>query len=138
MSKSPEKLRIFVVDDEQIIASTLTLILQHNGYDATAFTQPMEALRAARIDAPALVISDVVMPLLTGVELAGLIRRSCPETRIVLFSGQAPPGNMLQIAEETGERCQFLSKPLHPIEFVKKIRAIMAELSTGTATVNSR
>jgi CheY-like chemotaxis protein len=62
--------RVFVVDDENIIASTLALILQHKGFDATPFTKPFEALRAACSQAPDLLVTNVVMPLLSGIELA--------------------------------------------------------------------
>jgi len=48
--------RVFVVDDEPVIASTLAAILKLHGYSATAFTFPLEALVAARSKAPDLVI----------------------------------------------------------------------------------
>jgi CheY-like chemotaxis protein len=49
--------RVFVVDDEHVIASTLVLILQMHGFSATFFTCPLEALTAARLKAPDLLIS---------------------------------------------------------------------------------
>jgi CheY-like chemotaxis protein len=51
--------RVFVVDDERVIASTLTAILTVNGYDARCFVNPLEALEAARTAGPDLLISDV-------------------------------------------------------------------------------
>lgn len=61
---------IFVVDDEAVIASTLAAILRLHGYSATAFTSPLEALAAAQLDAPDFLVSDVAMPVLSGVDLA--------------------------------------------------------------------
>jgi CheY-like chemotaxis protein len=55
--------RIFVVDDEPVIASTLAAILQMNGFSAKFFTCPLGALAAARLKAPNLLISDVVKPV---------------------------------------------------------------------------
>ncbi len=62
--------RIFVVDDEATIASTLALILNSSGFSATAFTDPLEALRSAEAQCPDFLISDVVMPKLNGIDLA--------------------------------------------------------------------
>jgi len=53
--------RIFIVDDEPVIASSLAAILQMNGFSAKFFTCPLEALAAARSESPDLVISDVAM-----------------------------------------------------------------------------
>jgi CheY-like chemotaxis protein len=50
--------RIFVVDDEPVIASSLAAILRMNGFSARFFTSPLEALAAARSESPDLVISD--------------------------------------------------------------------------------
>ena len=52
MAQTREKSRIFVVDDELIIASTLATILRMNGFDALSFTRPQEALQAAREKVP--------------------------------------------------------------------------------------
>jgi CheY-like chemotaxis protein len=54
--------RIFVVDDEPVIASSLAAILRMNGFSAKFFTCPLEALAAARFESPDLVIADVAMP----------------------------------------------------------------------------
>jgi CheY-like chemotaxis protein len=68
--------RVFVVDDEHVIASTLAAILTLHGYSATSFTSPQEALAAARSSAPDLLISDVLMPGFSGVDLAIQIKAS--------------------------------------------------------------
>jgi CheY-like chemotaxis protein len=62
--------RIFVVDDEHVIASTLAAILKMNGFSAWFLHLPLEALTAARSQAPDLLISDVVMLDISGIELA--------------------------------------------------------------------
>ena len=93
--KSSQQVSIFVVDDEQIITKTLTLILQNSCYFAQAFFNPIQALAAALPEAPDLIISDVVTPQLTGVELAIQIEAICPSCIVILFSGQADAGNLL-------------------------------------------
>jgi len=113
--------RVFVVDDEHVIASTLAAILKLHGYSATSFTSPLEALAAARSRAPDLLISDVVMPDLSGVDLAILIKAECPECKILLFSGQAATQDLLKDARSQGHTFQLLQKPVHPSVMLSRV-----------------
>jgi len=113
---------VFIVDDEQIIAETLTLILQRNGFTARFFTDPLEALAAARSETPDLILSDVMMPELSGVDLAIAIERDCPDCKIMLFSGHAETVDLLSKARERGYDFSLLTKPLHPAELLRRIR----------------
>jgi DNA-binding NtrC family response regulator len=81
---------IFVVDDESIIAETL-MILERSSFQAKAFMNPLEALSAATAesDPPDMLISDVIMQRLSGVNLAIKIKEFCPSCNVLLFSGQA-------------------------------------------------
>jgi CheY-like chemotaxis protein len=124
VSQLSERPRVFVVDDEFIIASTLATILQRNGFDALSFTHPLEALKAARVKAPDLLISDVMMPDLSGVDLAILLKKYCPGCKVLLFSGQAATADLLDDAREKGHDFELLSKPIHPAEFLQKIKAV--------------
>jgi PleD family two-component response regulator len=51
---------VFVFDDEDIIASTLAIVLNSSGFEAASFTSPLDALHAASVQGPDLLISDVV------------------------------------------------------------------------------
>ena len=121
--------RVFVVDDEHVIASTLAAILKLHGYSATSFTSPLEALAAARSRAPDLLISDVVMPDLSGVDLAILIKAECPECKILLFSGQAATQDLLKDARSQGHTFQLLQKPVHPSIMLSMIGVLATESS---------
>jgi CheY-like chemotaxis protein len=116
-----ERYLVFVVDDEWIIASTLAAILQQNGYESVYFTQPLAALEAARFEAPVLLISDVMMPEMSGVELAIQLKAISPGCKILLFSGQASTADLLHRASEQGHEFELLSKPVHPTELLKRI-----------------
>jgi FixJ family two-component response regulator len=70
--------RVFVVDDDRLIASTTVTILQLSGYEAHCFVDPLDVLEAARTVEPDLVIADVVMPGLSGIDLAVLLKEQCP------------------------------------------------------------
>jgi CheY-like chemotaxis protein len=115
---------VFVVDDEQVIASSLAAILKLHGYAATAFTSAREALAAAQSKAPDLLISDVLMPGLSGVDLAIQIRGECPECRILLFSGQATTQDLLKEARRQGNLFELLQKPVHPSALLESIESL--------------
>ncbi len=114
--------RILVVDDERLIASTLAAILRQSGYQAESFTNPLDALHSAKLNAPDLVISDVVMPQMSGVELAMLLKATCPDCKILLFSGQAATVDFLEPARKKGHHFNILSKPIHPKDLLQAIR----------------
>jgi CheY-like chemotaxis protein len=117
------------VDDEHVIASTLATILKLHGYSALSFTSPLEALEAARRKAPHLLISDVAMPGLSGVELAIRIKADCPDCKVLLFSGQAFTQDLLQDARRRGHDFQLLVKPVQPSAMLKCIEALSTESS---------
>jgi CheY-like chemotaxis protein len=112
---------IFVVDDEQVIASTLATILQLNGFIVTPFTRPVEALLAARLEAPDILISDVMMPELSGIDLAIELRELYPKCKVLLFSGQAATSDLLERARERGQDFRLLLKPVLPVELLAEI-----------------
>ena len=114
--------RIFVVDDERVIAETLATILERSGFSAQCFFNPLEALHAARSDAPDLLISDVMMPQLSGVELAVQIKGLWPLCQVLLFSGQAGNADLLQGARKQGHDFRLLSKPVHPSDLLREIQ----------------
>ena len=120
--KTNKPVKVFVVDDEQVIALTLATILNNSGFIATAFFGPMEALSAAQTNAPDLLISDVVMPGLSGVELAIQLRSFCPDCKILLFSGQAATADLLKAARDQGHDFTLLSKPVHPTDLLGAIQ----------------
>ena len=121
---SAQKPRVFVVDDEQVIAQTLALILQHNGFNATAFTNPLLAFETAKTEIPDLLISDVVMPEMSGVDLAIALHALCPSCKILLFSGQSVTTDLLSAAREKGHDFRLLSKPIHPSDLLAAIKTI--------------
>lgn len=123
MSESQKQPRVFVVDDEDVIASTLAMILRsQGGFNARSFTKPHDALDAARLDPPDLLISDVVMPQLSGIELAIQVREHCPDCKVLLFSGQAATFNLLETARTNGYDFDLLEKPVHPSDLLARIR----------------
>ena len=114
MPEGGRKLLALVVDDEEIIADTLVVILNRDGFDARAAYSGETGLVLARALKPDVLISDVVMNGMSGVELAIKVSNEIPQCRIVLFSGQAATEDLLQEAEANGHHFNLLKKPLRP------------------------
>jgi DNA-binding NtrC family response regulator len=115
---------IIVVDDEHPIASSLARILRYEGFDDVSyFTDPLKALEAVSAKPPDLLITDVVMLPLTGLELAMKMQKICPECKIILFSGSPTTSQLLEIANGEGYNFEVLAKPIHPSELVVKVRS---------------
>lgn len=79
--------RVFVVDDEDEFASTLAERLRLRGYETETFTRAEKALEAARRKPPDIVLLDVKLLLLSGMELLMTIRQYVPGVRVVLLTG---------------------------------------------------
>jgi CheY-like chemotaxis protein len=119
------KQRILVVDDEQLIAESLRDILTRAGFDTVCALSGAEAIELAEEICPDIVISDVIMPDLDGVQTAIRIRRACPDARILLFSGQAATSDLLQRARAEGHTFDLLPKPIHPARLIAAIRKLI-------------
>jgi DNA-binding NtrC family response regulator len=110
-----------VVDDEPIISDTLSEILRISGYEARAFYDAETALNACLTCNPDIVISDVVMPGMSGVDLAIEIRERNPSCRIILISGNVGMTDMLESARIRGYDFEVLVKPVPPTELLENL-----------------
>jgi CheY-like chemotaxis protein len=115
---------VFVVDDEVVIAMSLAQVLKKSGFRALSFTNPLEAFEAMRTNPPDLLISDVVMPDITGTELAMRVKAAYPECKILLFSGQAAMADLLHVPRERGHNFHLLAKPIHPTDLLQEIKKL--------------
>ncbi len=115
---------IFVVDDEEIIVSTVTAILNMSGFPATGFQSAEAALRATDSESPDLLVTDVSMPGMNGIELAIRFKSLCPNCKILLFSGHATSEELLAAARAEGHDFTLLSKPVHPKDLLKTLREL--------------
>jgi CheY-like chemotaxis protein len=112
---------VLVVDDESVIADTLAEILTRSGYTGVAEYDGDSALETALLTPPEMLITDVVLPGMTGIELAISVRRIFPDCKIILFSGQASTADLLANARADGHHFTLLNKPLHPQDLLSRV-----------------
>ncbi|HEX3094523.1 MAG TPA: response regulator [Candidatus Angelobacter sp.] len=94
------KHEILVVDDEAAIRDSLGLVLQSGGYDITKATNGFDALLQLKRRLPAIVLSDLNMPQMSGFELLSVVRRRFPQISVIAMSGayhsgDAVPGGVI-------------------------------------------
>lgn len=118
-------LRVLIVDDVRLIADTLKLILSSAGYESESAYDGRMGLEVCRRMQPDLLISDVVMPKMSGIELAIAIRQELRNTHILLFSGEAVTEEMVVASRAHGYDFELLAKPIHPRELLEEVCALI-------------
>jgi|KBSMisStaDraftv2_1062788.scaffolds.fasta_scaffold860309_1 CheY-like chemotaxis protein len=124
MPQSIRKQRVLIADDEKNIADTLALILGFLGFEATPVYSGEAAVDAAAKFLPDVLITDVIMGEMSGIEAAVLISQMLPQCKIILFSGQAATADLVSQAGSSIHRFEILSKPVHPHVLVDRIKSI--------------
>src|ERR1700728_3725855 len=121
-SAATSKPRVLVADDEQVIANTLAIILNQAGFEAKAVYSGEKAIKSLDSFKPDMLISDVIMTGMTGIEAAIASRQKMPNCKILLFSGQAATADLLEKARAEGHEFEILAKPVHPTDLLAKLR----------------
>jgi DNA-binding response OmpR family regulator len=111
--------KVLVVDDERVIADTLVLILERQGFDAIAVYDGESAVDTADAFRPDALISDVIMPRMNGIDAAIEISEIIPFCQILLLSGRAETEDLMSRARSAGYDFELLAKPLPPTEILE-------------------
>jgi CheY-like chemotaxis protein len=118
--------RVLVVDDDRLVADTLTLIFQRNGFAAKAAYSAEEALQSSREFVPHLLLCDVTMPERDGLSLVEDMTREMPACRILVLTGFY---SNLKIVRERANKLSrplgILTKPCQPSELLREVAALL-------------
>ena len=120
IANTTHRATILVVDDEPLVADTLSAILARAGFKTHTAYDGVTALELANKFTPHLMISDVAMPEMNGVELALTLVDEQPACKVLLFSGHATSADLVN-AMDAGHEFRLLSKPIHPTEMLKHV-----------------
>jgi CheY-like chemotaxis protein len=118
------KISVLVVDDEELIADTLVKILNMVGFDASSQYSGSQAIDRASTNAFDILVTDVVMGEMTGIEAAIEIRKILPNCKVLLVSGNTRTTDLLQDAFERGHDFDILAKPVHPSVIIDRLKAM--------------
>ena len=117
--------KILVVDDDPDFVEAMRLTLERNGYTVVSAADGDEGLVKVRSERPDLVILDVIMPGMGGMETFEAIKARNPDVKVILSSGYS----VNHIAKEIMDRgCRaFIQKPFNIETISKKVRDVLQE-----------
>jgi DNA-binding NtrC family response regulator len=129
MATSLRPMRVLIVDDEHVIASSLAAILRTHGFEAISVYSGYSALETAFAWIPDVVISDILMPGINGVDAVLSMARRLPKAKFLLFSGHARSHGNVSRAQDRGLRFVFLQKPVPPQSVLEYLKNCELELN---------
>jgi CheY-like chemotaxis protein len=119
--------RILVIDDEELIRRLLIATLKSQGHEVLDACDGAEGLRLLQVNHPDLIITDIIMPEMDGVELLMTLRREAPNIRVIAMSGGGQFGHhaTLELAEPLGAFAT-LHKPFAPEAVLSLVKEALA------------
>jgi DNA-binding response OmpR family regulator len=118
--------KIVVIDDEEMVLATIREILRRAGHEAFEARDGVAGLELQRRIAAPLVITDIIMPRMEGLEAISALRREFPATRVIAISGGGRTRNLdfLNMAGTFGAD-RMLAKPFTPADLMAAVNACL-------------
>ncbi|MFM7387888.1 MAG: response regulator transcription factor, partial [Bacteroidota bacterium] len=123
---------ILLVDDEQDILEFLSYPLQKEGYKVFTATNGEEAVRKVQEVAPTLILMDVMMPQMDGIEACQIIRKDLNLKQPIIAFLTARAEDYAQIAGFSAGADDYISKPIRPRLLISKIQSLLRRLIVGS------
>ncbi|MBO9360927.1 MAG: response regulator [Thermoflexus sp.] len=129
---------ILVVDDDLQTVKLISLLLQRKGYRTLPATSGVQALAKAQTEQPDLIILDVMMPDLDGLEVCRRLRANprLSAIPILMFTAKAAVGD--KIAGLQAGADDYLTKPVHPAELISRVEALLQRAARPKAQATAR
>ena len=118
---------VLIIDDDDFVRAMVTKLVKSFGYAPIGARDGFEALDIlSRMEAPAVVITDIVMPKMDGLEMLRQLRAKYPQLKIIAMSGggRSEQGDYLELARKSGAN-EIVSKPINP----RQLRDILQQLA---------
>lgn len=120
--------RILIVDDEHTVSDTLSLIFKSKGYNVITAYDAEAALVLSETLHPDVIISDVMLPGMNGIDFAILMREASPDCRVILISGHPGTADVVRNARDRGHTFELLPKPCHPTDLLARVSGTTAPI----------
>lgn len=134
---APAQPRVLLVEDQEGVRELLTTVLQRNGFDVVPAASGEAALDLAADAEFDILLTDIVLPGMTGLDLARRVRRQAPETHVLFMSGYT--GDAILDTAEFGGEASFIQKPFASKALIARLRALLLRADDpGLPATNSR
>ena len=117
------KPRVLVVDDDKAVRESLRRSLEFNGYDVSMATDGAEALAGIAVAAPDIVVMDVMMPRLDGIEATKALRKAGNDVPIIVLTARDAVGDRVEGLDAGAD--DYLTKPFALQELLARLRALL-------------
>jgi len=126
MATMPPSL-VLVVDDDPVIQKLLQVNFEMEGYNVVTASDGAEGLERARSEHPDIVILDVMMPKMNGLEVASTLKSDSATAGIpiILLSAKAQEADV-QAGRQTGAD-DYFTKPFDPLELLERVARLVGE-----------
>ena len=113
---------ILVIDDESAILDTLRILLKNEGFDVSTAQGGKAGLEALKSSAPDIVLSDIRMPQVSGLDILAAVKEQDPETPVLLMTAQATLQSAIQAVNQGA--FQYIMKPFSRDVLVDKLNML--------------
>ena len=117
-------MKILVVDEEQLVADSLVQVLNLVGFSACSVYSGSDAVEQATKEPYDVLISEVVLKGLSGIDAAIQICQVLPNCKVLLVSGNNQTDDMLKDAHGRGHHFDIMAKPVHPSLIIDRLKAL--------------
>ena len=133
-----KKDRILVVDDEEDILELVEFNLSRGGFDVTAVGTGEEAIRAARASQPTMIVLDLMLPGVDGIEVCRLLKKDARtrEIPIVMLTARGEESDIVRGLELGAD--DYVTKPFSPKVLLARVRAVLRRRATKSAETTER
>ena len=121
------KARILVVDDDEALSEMIGIVLRNDGFEPTFCADGSQALEMFRSTRPELVLLDLMLPGMDGIEVCQAIRAES-DTPIVMLTAKSDTSDVVRGLEAGAD--DYVPKPFKPAELVARVRARLREGET--------
>lgn len=118
---------ILVVDDEKSIVTLLTVNIEKAGYTTDTAYDGVEAIKKAQAHMYDLIVLDIMLPKMDGMEVCTYLRKNHIETPILMLTARNEEGDKIQGLELGAD--DYITKPFSPKEIVARIKAILRRVN---------
>ena len=118
--------KILIVDDEAGIVDEVKAYFEEEGFRVEAADSGKEGLRILKRMRPDLLILDIKLPDLNGLELLKAVKESFPQTKVIVITGYVDQ-NLIDAAERLGRDC-FLQKPFDLPRLFQEVSRLLPDL----------
>ena len=129
-----KEIKILLVDDEQDILEIVGYNLSQEGYNVVTASNGKEAIQVAKRELPQLIIMDVMMPEMDGMEACENIRKIPELSNVIIAFLTARSEDYSQVAGFDAGADDYIAKPIKPKLLVSKVKALLRRLKSETST----